>query len=85
MNPLITPEAAEEITLSTTPKLAVESIPLEQAWGRVLATALLADRPLPPYDRVMMDGISFREADLTKAHKLEIAGDHPAGAPAPRE
>ena len=85
MNPLITPEAAEEITLSTTPKLAVESIPLEQAWGRVLATALLADRPLPPYDRVMMDGISFREADLTEAHKLEIAGDHPAGAPAPRE
>ena len=83
MNPLITPQAAEEISLSNTPELGEESIPLEQARGRILATPLLADRPLPPYDRVMMDGICCREGDLEKYPTLAIAGDHPAGGPAP--
>lgn len=60
-----------------------EGLPLAEAQGRILATGLVADRPLPPYNRVMMDGICFRMADLERNHSLMIAGDHAAGAPEP--
>ncbi len=83
MNPLITPDAAEAVTLAHLPVLGTEEIPLEEAHGRVLASELRADRPLPPYDRVMMDGICFRKADLEESPSLTIAGDHPAGASGP--
>ena len=83
MNPLITPDAAEALTLTHLPALGTEEISLEEAHGRVLASELRADRPLPPYDRVMMDGICFRKADLDEFSSLTIAGDHAAGAPAP--
>lgn len=85
MNPLITPRVAEEITLSTIPELAEEDVPPEQARGRILALPLVADRPLPPYDRVMMDGICCKKSDLEEHTTLAIAGDHPAGAPTPQQ
>jgi len=84
MNSLITPQAAEEITLSAIPDLGEEDVPLENAGGRVLARPLVADRPLPPYDRVMMDGICCKERDLEEHPTLAIVGEHPAGAPAPQ-
>ena len=83
MNALITPHAAADITMSSVPELSEECVPLEEARGRVLAGALHADRPLPPYDRVMMDGICFSAADLCDNYMIPIAGDHPAGSPAP--
>ncbi len=83
MNPLITPDAAEAVTLAHLPTLGTEEIPLAEAHGRVLASELCADRPLPPYNRVMMDGICFRNADLDETRALTIAGDHAAGAPPP--
>ena len=83
MNPLITPDAAEAITLMALPSMGSEELPLAEAQGRILATELAADRPLPPYNRVMMDGICFRIADLERTHSLMIAGDHAAGAPEP--
>lgn len=36
-----------------------EAIPLNKANGRVLAQQVIADRDLPPYDRVTMDGIAI--------------------------
>ena len=83
MNPLITPDAAEAAALANLPVLGTEEIPLEEAHGRVLAIELHADRPLPPYDRVMMDGICFRKGDLDETPMLMIAGVHAAGAPPP--
>lgn len=83
MNPLITPDAAEAVILAHLPVLGTEEIPLEEAHGRILAGKLHADRPLPPYNRVMMDGICFRKADLTETPVLTIAGDHAAGSPPP--
>ena len=65
------------------PSMGSEELPLAEAQGRILATELVADRPLPPYNRVMMDGICFRMADLERNHSLMIAGDHAAGAPEP--
>ena len=37
----------------------VETVPLNKANGRVLAQQVTADRDLPPYDRVTMDGIAI--------------------------
>ncbi len=65
------------------PSMGSEELPLAEAQGRILAAGLAADRPLPPYNRVMMDGICFRMADLERNHSLMIAGDHAAGAPEP--
>ena len=36
-----------------------ESIPLDQAWSRVIREDIHADRPMPPYNRVTMDGIAI--------------------------
>lgn len=84
MDPLITPTQAEAQILKHLPRLSAETTAISRAVRHILATPLVADRPLPPYDRVMMDGIAFRAADArTQAGRLRIAGLHPAGAPAP--
>ena len=68
--------AAQEIPLQT------ETVPLEQATGRVLAEDLLADRPFPPFHRVTMDGIALMgEAILAGQRAFSIAGIQAAGAP----
>jgi len=84
MDPLISPTQAEDLVLGNLPRLPVAETALADSARRILAGPLVADRPLPPYDRVMMDGIAFRVADAREqAGKLRIAGLHPAGAPAP--
>jgi len=35
------------------------TVPLADAVGEVLREPLRADRPMPPFDRVMMDGIAL--------------------------
>jgi molybdopterin molybdotransferase len=79
VNDLLTPAAAEAIVLADPPHLATEHVPLEEATGRILAEDLVADRPHPPYDRVMMDGICFRAAEAGEEPVLAIAGVHAAG------
>lgn len=39
--------------------LSEEGVPLESAVGRVLSEPIYADRDLPPFDRVCMDGIAI--------------------------
>lgn len=41
-----------------------EDCPLASAQGRVLRTEIRADRDLPPFDRVMLDGFALRAAAL---------------------
>jgi molybdopterin molybdotransferase len=43
---------------------AVESVPLCDAAGRVLAEAVHADRDMPPLDRSMRDGYAVRSTDM---------------------
>lgn len=47
-----------------------ESVPLDAAFGRVLAEPLLADRDFPPFDRVAMDGIAFSHAYYASGQML---------------
>lgn len=42
------------------PRFGSERVPLDRADGRILRQAVTAERDLPPYDRVMMDGVAIR-------------------------
>ena len=60
---MISVSEAEQIILAHRKDYGVERVPFLTAQGRVLAENVAADRDLPPYDRVTMDGIAIRFAD----------------------
>ncbi len=60
--------------------LLVEEVPFQDAVGRVLRRPVTADRDLPPFDRVMMDGIAFScQAWEEGTRKFTVAGVQGAG------
>jgi molybdopterin molybdotransferase len=61
----------------------IESIPLGQARGRVLAERITADRDLPPFDRATMDGIALAyQAWRDGQRTFIVEGTQAAGMPA---
>jgi len=60
--------AARRRVLAAAPALAArlgrEDVALDEAAGRVLAEPLVADAPLPHFDRSTVDGYAARAADL---------------------
>ncbi|MEI6458933.1 MAG: molybdopterin molybdotransferase MoeA [Pseudomonadota bacterium] len=59
---MLTPaEASTAIGAALVP-LPVETLALDAATGRILAETVVAERDLPPFDRVAMDGIAIRHA-----------------------
>lgn len=59
-----------------------ESIPLRCAAGRVLASAVRADRDYPPFNRSARDGFACRAEDLrTVPARLRVIGETRAGEP----
>ena len=56
-----------------------EVVPVEQACGRVLWDDVAADRDIPPFDRVCMDGFAFRHEGLEAGAKLTIIESVRAG------
>jgi len=56
-----------------------ELVPLDRAGGRVLASAVVADRDMPPFNRAMMDGYALRAADYSRSRPFPVAGEVPAG------
>jgi len=56
----ITVAEAEKIILSESRSFGTAKIPFTASLGHVLAENIVADRDLPPYDRVTMDGIAIR-------------------------
>jgi molybdopterin molybdotransferase len=61
---VITPAAAERLIFDTLPLFHREDCAVSEAHGRVLRADLRADRDLPPFDRVTMDGYALRAASL---------------------
>jgi molybdopterin molybdotransferase len=62
--------------------LPAESVPLNQAEGRVLAEDLTARRTQPPEDVSAMDGYAARAADVARAPaRLKLVGEVAAGRP----
>ncbi|MFN0036281.1 MAG: molybdopterin molybdotransferase MoeA [Saprospiraceae bacterium] len=80
---MITVSEAEQIILSHRKDYGVEAVPFLAAQGRVLAENIVADRDLPPCDRVTMDGIVIRYADYEAGCRTfqivatQAAGDAP--------
>ncbi|BDS07965.1 molybdopterin molybdenumtransferase MoeA [Oceaniferula spumae] len=83
VQPLISIHEAEDLILSQLPVLDWEETGLEHAYGRVLAETISADRPIPPYDRVMMDGVAISYQSFAAGRReFTITGTQAAGSPA---
>jgi molybdopterin molybdotransferase len=80
MQALIPPAEADTRIRAALARQPVIECPLKKAAGRVLLEPILADRDLPPFDRVTMDGIAVREADLP-ARRFRLVGRQDAGQP----
>ena len=79
---LTTVEATHAIKQALAP-FDVETVPVEEAIGRVLRQPVHAERDQPPFDRVMMDGIAIRFADLDSGQRsFAIQSRQHAGDPA---
>ena len=55
---------ATQIVIERVPRLASETIAIDQALGRVLAIDIVSERSLPGFDNSAMDGYAVRSADL---------------------
>jgi molybdopterin molybdotransferase len=59
---------------------AREGVTLTEAFGRVLAEPVVADRDYPPFDRSTRDGFALRAADAAAPGRtLEVIGEIKAG------
>ena len=80
---MITVEEAEKIILEQVADYGAEIVPFEIASGRVLAEDIKADRDLPPFNRVTMDGIAVHydaiESGVStfRIKAVQAAGDNP--------
>jgi molybdopterin molybdotransferase len=78
--PMLTPAEAERLILEHMPPFLREDCPLSAATGRVLRAEVRADRDLPPFDRVTMDGYALRSAALAAGVRtFRIRGVQAAG------
>ncbi len=77
---LPSPTDAERIVLENIFTLPAEHCPLAAAHGRVLRAPVAADRELPPFDRVTMDGFALRSAAWAAgARRFRVTGTQAAG------
>lgn len=80
---MITVEQAEKLIQEQVKDFGTESIPFELALGRSLAEDISADRDLPPFNRVTMDGIAINYSSVENQIKsfrikaTQAAGDEP--------
>lgn len=76
---------AQEIILQHVQRHGIESVPINQALGRVLAEDVSSNRNHPPYDVSAMDGYAIRCADTAEATRdnpivLKVVDDIRAGS-----
>ena len=77
---MLTPAEAEKLILENLAPFHREDCPLTSALGRVLRTNLCADRDLPPFDRVTMDGYAVRSSALAAGiRKFRVEATQAAG------
>jgi molybdopterin molybdotransferase len=75
---------AVEIILANVPPLEVEFVSLQQAINRVLAEPVIADCPVPSFEKSPLDGYAVRFDDVRQASidapiKLKVIEEIPAG------
>lgn len=77
---MLTPAEAEKLILENLIPFHREDCPIAGAQGRVLRVEIRADRDLPPFDRVMMDGYALRAAALASGiRQFRIEATQAAG------
>ncbi|MCF7686910.1 MAG: molybdopterin molybdotransferase MoeA [Cephaloticoccus sp.] len=77
---MLTPAEAEKLILSRIAQFPAENCVLAEAHGRVLRAEVRADRDLPPFDRVTMDGYALRSSSVeTGVRTFQIGGVQAAG------
>jgi molybdopterin molybdotransferase len=80
----LTVEEARARILRGADRLGVESVPLTDAIGRVLAAPIIANRAQPPFDASAMDGWAIRRADYAPGKAFAVAGESAAGKAYPQ-
>jgi len=63
---IISVEEAEKIILSQKRDFGAETVSFKNCLGRVLTQDIVADRDLPPFNRVAMDGIAIKYEAIEK-------------------
>jgi molybdopterin molybdotransferase len=77
---MLTPAEAEKLILEHTPPFHREDCPIASAHRRVLRCEIRADRDLPPFNRVTMDGYAVRSASLAAGIRaFRVEGVQAAG------
>ncbi len=87
MRPLVTADEYRKRVLRGIVALKPQRIPLDAAYGYILAAELSATRDLPPFPSSAMDGFAVQSADTGLASAeapvvLELAGEVRMGRPA---
>ncbi len=82
MSGLLTVGQAEEKIRGEMADFGTEEIPVSRTAGRILRQQVCAERDLPPFDRVMMDGVAFRHAAWAEGERsFRSEGIAAAGSP----
>jgi molybdopterin molybdotransferase len=77
---MLSPQDAERLISENLTPFLREDCPLAAAHGRVLRAELRADRDLPPFDRVTMDGFAVRSSALAEGQtQFQVEGTQAAG------
>jgi molybdopterin molybdotransferase len=90
-NSMLSVQEAMDIILCCKRDYGNETCSLDEAAGRVLADDLRADRDIPPYDRVAMDGIAIQYKSFGEGNRqfrvkgIQAAGGQPLHIDNPRE
>ena len=64
---MVSYQDALERMLKVVQPLASERLPLTAAYGRIVATPLVAPHPMPPFDQSLVDGYALRSRDTRTA------------------
>jgi len=80
---LLTKDEALQRVLALAKTLGAESVPLEDAIGRVLADDVRAAMDAPPFDASTMDGYAVRAGDVVAHGAMRVVGESRAGHAAP--
>ncbi len=79
---MISVQGAIECVAAKMPRGGAETIPVLDSLGRVLRLPIVAERSIPPFDRVMMDGIAVSRSAWEKGIRhYPVVGEASAGMP----
>jgi molybdopterin molybdotransferase len=77
---VLTPAGAEALIFEAIPLFHREDCAIAEAHGRILRADLRADRDLPPFDRVTMDGFAVRSSALANGvSRFQVGATQAAG------